>query len=122
VSALAEITDERRGEVALAHVKGEIDASNAAWIGARLRALLSNRSDALAIDLLQTTYLDSAGIALLFGLASQLRLHQQVLRLVVAEGSGIRRMIALTGLDAVVPTFPTIEAAFGDRGSAPSPG
>jgi anti-anti-sigma factor len=107
---LVQMIEERRGDLAIAHVQGEIDASNTAWLGIRLRALLTNRSDALVIDLSGTTYLDSAGIALLFALASELRLHQQQLHLVVAEGSPIGRMITLTGLDAAVPTHRHLDA------------
>lgn len=92
-------------------MRGEIDASNAAWLGARLRGLLTNRSDALTVDLIGTTYLDSAGLALLFALASELELHQQQLRLVVAEGSPIARMVMLTGLHKTVPMHASLEAA-----------
>jgi anti-anti-sigma factor len=113
VSTLAQVVAERRGELMIARIEGEVDASNAAWTGTRLRALLTNHSDALAVDLSGTTYLDSAGIALVFALASELRVHQQQLRLVVADGSPIARMVALTGLDKSVPTYPTLEAALG---------
>jgi anti-anti-sigma factor len=110
---LLQMIEERRGTLAIAHVQGEIDASNTAWLGSRLRALLTNRSDGLAVDLSQTTYLDSAGIALLFALASELRLHQQQLQIVVPEGSPIARMVTLTGLDAAVPTHRHLDAALG---------
>ena len=121
MNPLAQIADERIGELVLARVRGEIDASNAAWIGARLRMLLTNRSDALAVDLSGTTYLDSAGIALMFALAAELRLHQQELRLVVAGGSAIARMVALTGLDLTVPTYPSLEAALAHAGGGDPP-
>jgi anti-anti-sigma factor len=107
---LVQMIEERHGDLAVAHVQGEIDASNTAWLGTRLRALMTNRSDALAVDLSGTTYLDSAGIALLFAMASELRLHQQQLHLVVAEGSPIARMITLTGLDVAVPTHRDLDA------------
>jgi anti-sigma B factor antagonist len=108
---LAGIVEERRAGSSIAQVTGEIDASNTEWIGARLRALLTNQSDGLVVDLSETSYLDSAGIALLFGLASELRLHQQRLYLVVADGSPIGRMARLTGLDTAVPTHATLDAA-----------
>jgi anti-anti-sigma factor len=63
------------------------------------------------VDLTATTYLDSAGLALLFGLATALRQHQQELRLVVADGSPIVRMLRLTGLADTIPMHPTLEAA-----------
>jgi anti-anti-sigma factor len=111
VTLLAQVSEERHGDIVVARVNGEIDASNAPWLDDRLRAAISNQRDGLAVDLTGTTYLDSAGIALLFGLAASLRQHQQTLRLVVAEGSPIDRMVRLTGLADAVPTHPTLEAA-----------
>jgi anti-sigma B factor antagonist len=116
VTALAHIADDRREPVAVARVQGEIDASNAPWIAARLRTLLTNRSDALAVDLTATTYLDSAGIALMFELAAELRLHQQELHLVVTLDSPIARVVHLTGLDAAVPIHASLEAALAQLG------
>jgi anti-anti-sigma factor len=114
---LANVVDERRNGVAIADVSGEIDASNTRWIEARVRALLTNHSTALVVDLSAVTYLDSAGIALLFQLGSELRLHQQQLHLVVAEGSPIARMVTLTGLDRTVPTHATREAVLTQLGA-----
>jgi anti-anti-sigma factor len=110
---LARIEEQRLGDLAVARVHGEIDASNVEWLGARLRGLLTNRSDALAVDLSGTTYLDSAGIALLFELAAEMRLHQQQLHLVVEPASPIARMVGLTGLDQAVATHGSLQAALG---------
>ena len=118
MTLLAHITDERRGDLAIARVEGEIDASNVKWVESRLRALLTNQSDGLVVDLSATTYLDSAGIALWFALAEDLRQHQQQLHLVVLDGSSIARMVALTGLDETVPTHPTLETALAEAGGA----
>ena len=95
----------------VAGIVGEIDASNTSWIGARLRALVTNQSEALVADLSETTYLDSAGIALLFDLGAELRRHLLELHVVVRAGSPIARMVALTGLDRVVPVHTTVEDA-----------
>ena len=118
MSVLAHITEERQGDFAVARVKGEIDASNVKWVEGRLRGLLTNRSDGLAVDLTATTYLDSAGIALMFELAGALRQHQQELRLVVAEGSSIERMLKLTGLADAVPTHGSLAAALPQQAGA----
>jgi anti-anti-sigma factor len=114
VSTLARLDDEWHDEVPVARVQGEVDASNVKEIGDRLRGLLSNRSVALVIDLSAITYLDSAGINLLFALAEELRGRQQRLALVVAERSPIARMVTLTGLDQMVPVRPTLPDALGE--------
>jgi anti-anti-sigma factor len=111
MSLLPKITDERAGEVPVVVIEGEIDASNSIEISARLRDALSNQSTALVVDLTPTTYIDSAGINVLFTLGLELRDRQQQLHLVVATPSSIHRMVTIVGLDAAVPTHPTREAA-----------
>jgi anti-anti-sigma factor len=116
VSTLARLEDEWHDEVPVARLHGEVDASNVKEIGDRLRSLLSNRSVALVVDLSQTTYLDSAGINLLFALGEEMRGRQQRLGLVVADTSPIARMIALTGLDQAIPVRPTLPDALAQVG------
>jgi anti-anti-sigma factor len=113
VRLLAQLIEERRGEFAVGRIQGEVDASNVVWLQSRLHALVDNQADGLIVDLAGTTYLDSAGIALLFGMAAALRQHQQELRLVVVDESPIARMVALTGLAGSVATHPTLESAAG---------
>lgn len=115
MSLLARVVEERDEDVSVAAVEGEIDASNASEIAERLRTLLTNRSSVLVVDLTATTYIDSAGINLLFELASGLQHRQQELRLVVAPGSPIARMAAIAGLEAAVPMHPTRAAALAGR-------
>jgi anti-sigma B factor antagonist len=111
VSTLARLEDEWHDEVPVARLQGEIDASNVKEIGDRLRSLLTNRSLALVVDLSRTTYLDSAGINLLFMIGEELRARQQHLQLVVNDGSPIARVIVLTGLDQSVAVHPTLAQA-----------
>jgi anti-anti-sigma factor len=116
VSTLARLEDEWHDEIPVARLHGEVDASNVKEMGDRLRSLLSNRSVALVVDLSQTTYLDSAGINMLFALADELRGHQQRLALVVAERSPIARMVTLTGLDQAIAVRPTLADALSEVG------
>jgi anti-sigma B factor antagonist len=116
VSTLARLEDEWHDEIPVARLHGEIDASNVKEMGDRLRSLLSNRSMALVIDLSATTYLDSAGINMLFALGEELRGRQQRLALVIGDGSPIGRMITLTGLDQTIPVRPTLADALADVG------
>jgi anti-anti-sigma factor len=117
VSTLARLEDEWHDEIPVARLQGEIDASNVKEMGDRLRSLLSNRSVALVVDLSQTTYLDSAGINMLFALADELRGRQQRFALVVAERSPIARMITLTGLDQAMAVRPTLPDALSEVGA-----
>jgi anti-anti-sigma factor len=113
VTVLAEVAVESHGDVPVATLSGEIDSSNVQDIATRLRALMTNRMKVLVVDLTPLGYLDSAGINLLFTVGDELRGRQQTLRLVVAEGSPIRRMLQITSLDRAQPTFPTRDEALG---------
>ena len=111
MTVLANSTGELRENMAVAHVEGEIDASNVVWVEERIRMPLTNRCHGLTVDLTGTTYLDSSGIAMLFRLATELHQHQQELRLVLAEGSPIARMATLSGLESAMPTHTSLDAA-----------
>jgi anti-sigma B factor antagonist len=111
MSLIARIVDEQRGDVSIVTVEGEIDASNAREIADRMRATLSNQGQVLIVDLTPTTYIDSAGINVLFHLGVELGERQQELHVVVAPASPIARMLAIVGLDRAVPTHATREAA-----------
>ena len=107
MTPLADVRGEWHGDTPVGAVHGEVDASNVAEVGVALRGLVSNQSAVLVIDLSHTSYLDSAGINLMFSLGDELRSRQLTLRLVIAPGSPIERMIKITGLDRVYPTYAT---------------
>jgi anti-sigma B factor antagonist len=111
VSPLARVTDEQVGDVAVTTVDGEIDASNARELGGRLRSALSNRTLALVVDLSATTYVDSAGINLLFELGLELRQRRQQLYLVVPPDAAIGRMFAIAGVEYALEIHDSREAA-----------
>jgi anti-sigma B factor antagonist len=116
MSLLARVVEERRDDVSIATVEGEIDASNVYEVGERVRTLVTNRNTALIVDLTETTYLDSAGINMLFELAGELTDRQQRLRLVVPASSPIRRMFRIAGLTGAIPTHETRTEALAQHG------
>jgi len=111
MSLLVRVVEERRDDISIAAVEGEIDSSNVQEVGERLRTLLTNRSTALVVDLTDTTYLDSAGINLLFELAGELTDRQQSLRLVVPAATPVLRMLTIAGLIGTIPTHESRDAA-----------
>ncbi len=88
-------------------VSGEIDLSNAAdvmeAIATTLPAALPANATTVVVDLSDTGYVDSAGIAMLFRLAERLGHGRQQLHLVVPVGAPIRRVLELTNLTGVIP-------------------
>ena len=111
MTSMATVREDWYGDVPIARLEGEIDASNVNDLGARLRTLVTNRSTGLIVDLSGVTYLDSAGINLLFALGDELSRRQQVLRLVVAGSSPTARMLDVTSLAQVHATYPTLAEA-----------
>jgi anti-anti-sigma factor len=79
-------------------LSGEIDISNAAHFARALKESVSNFDHELILDLSHVTYVDSAGIRVMFDLWRRLKDHQQRLVVIVPEGSGVRRSLALGGL------------------------
>ena len=92
-------------------VRGEIDGANADELRLVLAEQLTTQGPGLVLDLSQTSYLDSAGIELLFDLARRLRTHRQRLRLVVPAGAPMRRVLELCDIEQAAPVDATVEAA-----------
>jgi anti-sigma B factor antagonist len=115
MNELATVYEDSQDDTPVGRVDGEIDASNATQIGIQLRAMVANRAFGLIVDLTDTSYIDSAGINMLFVLGDELRTRQQALRLVVGPATPIARMLAITGLDRAYPARPTVEEALSAR-------
>jgi anti-anti-sigma factor len=111
VRAPAEIAVELRGDVVLAHVGGEVDMTNAAYVRDELVRSVPNEAPGLVVDLSECRYLDSAAIAVLFELARRLDRRRQELRLTLPPPSPLRRVLVLTEMHTVAPLHDTLDEA-----------
>jgi anti-sigma B factor antagonist len=102
VTGLARVEVEEMPTLCLLRIRGEIDISNAHELSAEIEAAVPNGAPTLVVDLTYTTYLDSAGVKLLFLLADRYRARRRVLRLVVPPDAPVRAVLELTGLSKVV--------------------
>lgn len=102
MSELASVELDSRNAVRVVRVRGEIDLSNAGEVSDAIGAVISNDAT-VVVDLSETGYVDSAGIAMLFRLDERLKHMRQELKLVVPPDSPIRVALRLSGLDQVVP-------------------
>lgn len=102
MSELARVEVELRDDLCVVRIGGEVDISNARELSARIQAAIPNTILRIAVDLTETTYLDSAGVQLLFLLADRLRVRRHELRLIVPQGSSIRAVLELTSLPTIV--------------------
>ena len=103
MTELARVEVEQRGDLCLVRIRGEVDISNARELSAAVEAAIQNRTPRIAIDLSETTYLDSAGVQLLFAVAARLRPRRHEVWVVVPRDSPVRAVLELSGLAAVVP-------------------
>jgi anti-anti-sigma factor len=117
---LAELSFETAGNVVVGRVVGEIESVNAEEMSTALAGRLTSDRAGLVIDLSRVTYLDSAGIELLFDLARRLRTHRQRLRLVVPVDSPMRRVLELCDIDRAAPIDATVESALDGLGEPQS--
>jgi anti-anti-sigma factor len=100
---LARLSFETDGDVELAHVAGEVDASNVEDLTRRLLESVSNKARALVIDLTETSYIDSSGISLIFDTAARLRNRRQELRLVAPPKSFVSEVLGAVSMGDAVP-------------------
>jgi anti-anti-sigma factor len=108
---LADVQFSGRGRVVIARMTGEIDLSNAEQIGTAITREMPNSALALALDLSDVDYLDSAGIRLIYRLRETLRARGQSLRLVIPAASPANDALRLAGVLQHVETLETLDDA-----------
>lgn len=95
----------------------EIDITNAGELRAALRSAAGNGPAMTVADMSQTAFCDTAALGVL------VRVHRQA----VAEGGELRlvlrsrsllRIFSITGVDSVIPAYPTLAEALSERPTA----
>ena len=105
---LARLTFKDDERTPIASLEGEIDLSNARPLMTELIDHVANSADGMIVDLSSVSYLDSAGLHMLFELAKLLRRRRQVLTVVIPEGSNLDRVVQLVEMSAAIPVTRTI--------------
>jgi anti-sigma B factor antagonist len=108
---LAELNVEPWNAVIYAQLRGEVDMSNAEELRDDLSRMTPNDALGLVLDLNEVTYLDSAGIHLIYRLREALRARGQRLQLVIPPDSLINDTLRLAGLDWADSIAETPDAA-----------
>ncbi len=109
--ALIKLRSELREALFVAWLDGELDLASTAGLTAELAALVPNTALGVVLDLSGLTYLDSAGVGMIFSLGRQLRTRQQTLGIVVPETARIRRVLAVASVASAADIYPDLEAA-----------
>ncbi|EWT02000.1 anti-anti-sigma factor [Intrasporangium oryzae NRRL B-24470] len=108
MSDLARIEASDHGAARLVRVSGEIDLSNAREVMEAIAGAVPDEVAVVFLDLSDTTYLDSTGIAMIFRLAERLGHRRQDLRLVVPTDGPVRAVLDLTNVQLVAPIEETV--------------
>jgi anti-sigma B factor antagonist len=97
----------------------EIDITNADGLRAALLEADALRHGMLIVDMSRTQFCDTAGLHALVGAHKRARAEGGQVRLVIG-GAAVVRILAITGLDSVIPYFTRLEEALGQTPAAES--
>lgn len=100
------------GPHAVITLPAEIDIANADQACQALLAAASHGAPVLVIDMTRTTFCDSAGVHAIVAVHKQAAATGTQLRLVA---TAVRRIFTLTGIDQLIPLYPTVQTALADR-------
>ena len=113
---LVELEIEERGEVVVARLSGELDIAAAPGMGERIHSAVPTSARALVIDFSGLDFIDSSGIAMLFGLARKLGSRRQQLRVVARSGKPVARVLDIVEFDRAAPVHETLDDALAETG------
>jgi anti-sigma B factor antagonist len=90
---------------------GEIDVTNSGEVLQQLTGALSPAAGLVIADLTSTSFCDSSGVHALVQAHERAAAADVELRLAVAPGGSVRRVLQLVGADHVVPVFASVPEA-----------
>jgi anti-anti-sigma factor len=102
---------ERRGDVVVASVTGELDIAGASRTGERIAEAVPTSAVGLVVDLMELEFIDSSGIAMLFGLARSLGSRRQRLTVAAPLGGPVRRVLEIVDFERAAPVHADVDDA-----------
>jgi anti-sigma B factor antagonist len=89
---------------------GEVDVFAIQTFRAAIDEALAKQLQVVIVDLSDVTLIDSSGVGVLLQAAARMRAADGDLRVVCPQGN-LRRVFAITGMDAAIPLYDTVGAA-----------
>jgi anti-anti-sigma factor len=111
VTDLVGLEIEDRGEVVVARVTGELDIAGASSTGESIGEAVPTSAHALIVDFSELEFIDSSGIAMMFGLARRLGSRRQQLSVVAREGKAVARVLEIVEFERAAPIHETLDDA-----------
>jgi anti-anti-sigma factor len=115
---LIKLDTEQRGDLVIAHVSGELDVSGASGLGDQIFDSVPTSVHALIVDFSGLEFIDSSGIAMLFGLARKVAARRQEMRVVAKSGEPVARVLDLVDFDRAAAIHDDLDSAIADIASA----
>lgn len=105
---------EEQGEIVIAHVTGELDIAGAPSTGDSIAEAVPTSARALVVDFAELEFIDSSGIAMLFGLVRRLGSRRQELHVVALDGEPVRRVLEIVEFGRAAPVHESLEDALAE--------
>ena len=94
---------ENQGDVIIARLTGELDIAGAPSTGEQIGQAVPNSALGLVVDMSELEFIDSSGVAMLFGLVRRLSSRRQELRVVAPQGRPVARVLEIVEFDRAAP-------------------
>jgi anti-sigma B factor antagonist len=107
------VADQAAGDVApvIVGLPGEIDVANVGHVYDLLSAALDTGTRVIVADLTGTEFCDAAGVRMLVMVRGQAAARDAQLRLAIAPGALLRRLLVLLRADHLLPVYATAQEA-----------
>jgi anti-sigma B factor antagonist len=105
------------GQAAVVSLPAEVDIALADRLREDLLSILNRGPAALIVDMGKTTFCDSAGMHALVRAHKRASASRADMRLVVTAPA-VQRVLAITGVDRLIPVSPSVSAALAAAGQA----
>lgn len=92
----------------------EIDITTAERLREVLLQATSRRYPMVVVDMTGTRFCDSAGLHTLLAAHKRVMTEGDELRLVIPADGAVRRVLTVTGLDRLMPCFPSLQEALAE--------
>jgi anti-sigma B factor antagonist len=102
---------EDRGDVIVARLTGELDIAGAPSTGNQIEEAVPTSARGLVVDMSELEFIDSSGVAMLFGLVRRLSSRRQELRVVALAGRPVARVLEIVEFDRAAPVSVDVDSA-----------
>lgn len=116
MNELVDLAIEDRDGVVVAQVSGELDIAAASRTGDTIAHAVPTSARGLVVDFTELEFIDSSGLAMLFGLARRLGGRRQQLRVVAPEGGPVTRVLDIVEFGRAAPIVGDLETALAELG------